>query len=80
MTIREQLDNLNSKRYTYTHMVEALQLSPKALVYKQARERVLKDYPEWKRNEILEMEVINNKDNRFYDDFVRDVKALAEDS
>jgi hypothetical protein len=61
-------------------MVEALQLSPKALVYKQARERVLKDYPEWKRNEILEMEVINNKDNRFYDDFVRDVKALAEDS
>jgi hypothetical protein len=61
-------------------MVEAPQLSSKALVYKEARERVLKDYPEWRRNEILEMEATENKDNRYYDDFVRNVIALAEDS
>jgi hypothetical protein len=61
-------------------MVEAPQLSSKALVYKEARERVLKDYPAWRRSEILEMEATENTDNRYYDDFVRNVIALAEDS
>jgi len=49
-------------------------------VYRQARERVLKDLPEWRRNEVLEMEATHNTDNRYYNDFVRNVIALAEDS
>lgn len=61
-------------------MVEAPQLSSKALVYKQARERVLKDLPEWRRKEVLRMEAEKDKDNRYYNDFVKNVIALAEDS
>ena len=48
--------------------------------YYQARQRVLKDLPEWRRKEVLEMESIGNINNRYYDDFVRQVIALAEDS
>jgi hypothetical protein len=61
-------------------MVEAPKLSSKALVYKQARDRVLKDYPEWRRNEVLKMEADHDTDNRYYNDFVKNVIALAEDS
>ena len=61
-------------------MVEAPQLSNEALVYKQARERVLRDLPEWKRKEVLELESSGNKDNRYYQEFVNNVIALAEDS
>lgn len=55
-------------------------LSEKALVYKQAKERVLNDYPKWRKEEILQMERDGNTENRYYDDFVRNVIALAEDS
>ena len=61
-------------------MVEAPKLSSKALVYKQARERILKDLPDWRRKEILDMEASGDVNNRFYDAFVRDLRALAEDS
>ena len=61
-------------------MVEAPQFSSKALVYKQARERILKDLPDWRRREILEMEETENTDNRYYAEFVRNLIALAEDS
>ena len=61
-------------------MVEAPQLSSKALVYKQARDRVLKDLPEWRRNEVLKMESDHDTDNRHYLEFVKNVIALAEDS
>lgn len=55
-------------------------LSKKALVYKTARERVLKDYPEWRRHEVLDMEASGDIDNRHYAEFVKNVIALAEDS
>lgn len=48
--------------------------------YYKARQRVLSDLPEWRRKEVLEMEKIGNVDNRYYEDFVRQVIALAEDS
>jgi hypothetical protein len=49
-------------------------------IYQQARERVLKDLKEWRRNEILRMEKEGDTDNRYYEEFVRNVIALAEDS
>lgn len=48
--------------------------------YYQARQRVLKDLPEWRRKEVLDMEKTGDIENRYYDDFVRQVIALAEDS
>lgn len=48
--------------------------------YLEARARVLKDMPLWRRREILELESKKDLDNRYYVEFVRDVIALAEDS
>jgi hypothetical protein len=46
--------------------------------YLRARTKVLTDYPEWRRNEIQEMEKEMNLDNRFYNEFVKDVARLGD--
>lgn len=46
--------------------------------YAVAREKVLAKMDEWHKKEILRMEAEGNKDNRFYDEFVRKVRELGD--
>ena len=46
--------------------------------YVQARHQVLSKYPQWRRNEIAEMEKTGNLDNKFYADFVKDVSIEGD--
>lgn len=46
--------------------------------YFQARMTVLGKYPEWRRNEINNMEKEGNLSNRFYADFVTQVSTLGD--
>lgn len=46
--------------------------------YLRARIEILNNYPEWRKNEIIEMERIKNTDNRAYNDFVHDVAVLGD--
>lgn len=43
-----------------------------------ARKQLLNSMPQWKKNEILNMEATHNTDNRFYCDFIKQLIALAE--
>ena len=45
--------------------------------YIKARIQILKKYPEWKRNEVLKMEEKKNTNNRFYEEFCREVTDLG---
>jgi hypothetical protein len=44
--------------------------TPSTNPYILAREKVLNSFDTWKKNEILTMERTNNKNNRWYEDFV----------
>lgn len=44
----------------------------------RARIQILAKYPAWRKSEIERMERDNNKDNRYYDEFVREVAALGD--
>jgi hypothetical protein len=46
--------------------------------YTQARIKVLEEYPEWRREEIAEMEKTGNINNRHYEDFVHTVTMLGD--
>ena len=46
--------------------------------YFQARMKILEKYPEWRRNEVKRMEKEGNLSNRFYDDFVSQVRELGD--
>jgi hypothetical protein len=46
--------------------------------YLQARNKILADYSEWRRNEIAEMEKTGDINNRFYNDFVHEVAILGD--
>jgi len=46
--------------------------------YIQARHKILSAYPEWRRNEIADMEKTGNTNNRFYTDFVHEVAVLGD--
>ena len=46
--------------------------------YLKARLKILSDYKEWRRNEILEMERTMNIDNPHYDSFVHEVAILGD--
>lgn len=46
--------------------------------YQLAREQVLAKMKDFNRNEILEMEKTNNTNNRFYEEFVKEVNALGD--
>ena len=45
--------------------------------YIKARIQILKKYPEWKRDEVLKMEEKKNTNNRFYEEFCREVTDLG---
>jgi len=46
--------------------------------YEKAREMVLSKMDTWKRNEIFRMEKENDKNNRWYDDFVKRVMEIGD--
>lgn len=46
--------------------------------YVQARHQVLSKYPEWRRNEVAEMEKTGNLNNQFYDAFIKEVSVLGD--
>lgn len=46
--------------------------------YIRARVAVLRKYPEWRRNEIRNMEQSGNLNNKFYAEFVKDVAELGD--
>ena len=46
--------------------------------YIRARHQVLSKYPNWRRNEIAEMEKTGNLNNHFYDAFIKDVSDLGD--
>jgi len=46
--------------------------------YVQARHKVLQAYPQWRRNEVAEMEKTGNLDNQFYAAFVKEVSVLGD--
>lgn len=43
-----------------------------------ARETVLNGFEEWKRNEILTMEKEKNINNRWYNDFIKEVISVGD--
>lgn len=52
--------------------------SSSANPYVRARIMVLKKYPEWRRNELRDMEQTGNINNKFYDEFVHEVAILGD--
>jgi hypothetical protein len=46
--------------------------------YLQARHKVLQAYPQWRRNEVAEMEKTGNLDNKFYAAFIKDVSIEGD--
>jgi hypothetical protein len=53
-------------------------IDPSTNPYEQARKAVLSKKEGWKQRELLEMERTGDTDNRWYDDFVKEIIALAE--
>jgi len=58
-------------------LTETLGLSSKN-PYIRARIMVLKKYPQWRRNELRDMEQSGNINNKFYDEFVHEVAILGD--
>ncbi len=45
--------------------------------YVKARNEILKSMPSWRSREVLEMEKTDNKNNRYYEEFVVNVTTLG---
>lgn len=77
-TFSSRVEEFNrSERASYTEK-PATPPTGETTPYLRARVQVLMRYPEWRRNEVLEMERVNDLDNRHYGDFVKEVVALGD--
>ena len=77
-TYKNRVKQFNQTTKSTTRKKNRTRKVNKSNPYLMARTQILNDFPQWRRNEVMQMEKENNIDNHHYENFVHLVAELGD--